>query len=66
MPSQTISLVLVCQQLTALMLSSVFPFFINPDQLNWGGRVMFLFVGAEVFIMAGLFFFQPETKVRST
>ena len=46
------------------MLSSVFPFFINPDQLNWGGKVMFLFVGAEVFIMAGLYFFQPETKVR--
>ena len=31
---KTISFVLVCQQLTALMLSSVFPYFINPDQLN--------------------------------
>lgn len=26
---------------------------------------MFLFVGAEVFIMAGLYFFQPETKNRT-
>lgn len=26
---------------------------------------MFLFVGAELFIMAGLYFFQPETKNRS-
>ncbi len=60
-----ISFVLICQQLTALLLSSVFPYFINPDELNWGGKVMFLFVGAEVFIMAGLYFFQPETKNRS-
>ena len=62
---KTISFVLVCQQLTALMLSSVFPYFINPDQLNWGGRVMFLFVGAELFIMVTLYFFQPETKNRT-
>ena len=26
---------------------------------------MFLFVGAELFIMTGLYFFQPETKNRS-
>ncbi|OQE29866.1 hypothetical protein PENSTE_c002G07012 [Penicillium steckii] len=62
---KTISFVLICQQLTALLLSSVFPYFINPDELNWGGRVMFLFVGAELFIMTGLYFFQPETKNRS-
>ncbi|KAF5025507.1 hypothetical protein F66182_2412 [Fusarium sp. NRRL 66182] len=62
---KTIAFSLVCQQLTALMLSSVFPFFINPDQLNWGGRVMFLFVGAEIFILATLFWFQPETKNRT-
>lgn len=62
---KTISFVLICQQLTALMLSSVFPFFINPDQLNWGGKVMWLFVGAELFILAGLYFFQPETKNRT-
>ncbi|KAJ4322475.1 hypothetical protein N0V84_004831 [Fusarium piperis] len=62
---KTIAFSLVCQQLTALMLSSVFPFFINPDQLNWGGKVMFLFVGAEVFVLGTLFFFQPETKNRT-
>ena len=62
---KTISFVLVCQQLTALMLSSVFPYFINPDELKWGGKVMFLFVGAEFFIMVLLYFFQPETKNRS-
>ncbi|KAH9231592.1 hypothetical protein K456DRAFT_1840614 [Colletotrichum gloeosporioides 23] len=62
---KTIAFTLVCQQLTALLLSSVFPFFINPDQLNWGGKVMFLFVGAEVFILALLFWFQPETKNRT-
>jgi SP family general alpha glucoside:H+ symporter-like MFS transporter len=62
---KTISFVLICQQLTALLLSSVFPYFINPDELNWGGKVMFLFVGAELFIMAGLYLFQPETKNRS-
>ncbi|GKU05977.1 maltose permease [Fusarium langsethiae] len=62
---KTIAFSLVCQQLTALMLSSVFPYFINPDQLNWGGKVMFLFVGAEVFILAVLFWFQPETKDRT-
>ncbi|KAH6689631.1 general substrate transporter [Plectosphaerella plurivora] len=62
---KTLAFSLVCQQLTALMLSSVFPFFINPDQLNWGGKVMFLFVAAEVFILATLFFLQPETKNRT-
>lgn len=62
---KTIAFSLVCQQLTALMLSSVFPYFINPDQLNWGGKVMFLFVGAEIVILGILFFFQPETKNRT-
>lgn len=62
---KTISFVLICQQLTALLLSSVFPYFINPDELSWGGKVMFLFVGAELFIIGGLCFFQPETKNRS-
>jgi sugar porter (SP) family MFS transporter len=62
---KTISFVLICQQLTALLLSSVFPYFINPDELNWGGKVMFLFVGVELLIMAGLYIFQPETQNRS-
>lgn len=62
---KTIAFTLVCQQLTALMLSSVFPFFINPDQLNWGGKVMFLFVAAEIVVLATLFWFQPETKNRT-
>ncbi|KAH8585496.1 putative general alpha-glucoside permease [Bisporella sp. PMI_857] len=62
---KTISFTVVCQQLTALLLSSIFPYFINPDQLNWGGKIMFLFVGAEIFILAGLYFFQPETKNRT-
>ncbi|KAH8125042.1 general substrate transporter [Trichoderma asperelloides] len=62
---KTIAFSLVCQQLTALMLSSVFPFFINPDQLDWGGKVMFLFVAAEAVILGILFFVQPETKNRT-
>ncbi|KAI5456817.1 general substrate transporter [Mariannaea sp. PMI_226] len=62
---KTIAFSLMCQQLTALMLSSLFPFFINPDQLNWGGKVMFLFVAAEVVILGTLWFFQPETKNRT-
>lgn len=60
---KTIAFTLMCQQLTALMLSSVFPFFINPD--SWGGKVMFLFVAAEVVILVDLFFAQPETKNRT-
>ncbi|KAK9343617.1 hypothetical protein V1522DRAFT_412742 [Lipomyces starkeyi] len=59
---KTIALTLMCQQLTALLLSSVFPYFINPDQLNFGGKVMFLFVGADSLILLGLFLAQPETK----
>ncbi|VUC30176.1 unnamed protein product [Clonostachys rosea] len=62
---KTIAFSLVCQQLTALMLSSVFPYFINPDQLNWGGKVMFLFVAAEIVVLTTLFFLQPETKNRT-
>jgi SP family general alpha glucoside:H+ symporter-like MFS transporter len=30
-----------------------------------GGNIMFLFVGAVVFILLGLFFAQPETKNRT-
>ena len=59
---KTISFTLICQQLTALMLSSVFPYFINPDQLNWGGKIMFLFVGAELFIMTGLYFLRKFSQ----
>jgi len=62
---KTISFTLICQQLTALCISSVFPFFINPDELNFGGKVMFIFVGAELLCMGLLFWFQPETKNRS-
>ncbi|KXT00056.1 hypothetical protein AC579_916 [Pseudocercospora musae] len=62
---KTISFVLVCQQLTALMLSSVLSYFINPDELDWGGKIMFLFVGAEIFIMVAPYLFQPETKNRT-
>ncbi|KEY64577.1 hypothetical protein S7711_03639 [Stachybotrys chartarum IBT 7711] len=62
---KTIAFTLICQQLTALMLSSVFPYFINPDQLNWGGRIMFLFAGAEILILLTLWFVQPETKNRT-
>lgn len=62
---KTISFTLICQQLTALLISSVFPFFINPDQLNFGGKVMFIFTGAELLVMALLFRFQPETKNRT-
>lgn len=62
---KTIAFTLMCQQLTALLLSSVFPYFINPDELNWGGKVMFLFVAAEVVILLVLFFVQPETKNRT-
>ncbi|KAH8880201.1 general substrate transporter [Thozetella sp. PMI_491] len=62
---KTIAFALIWQQLTALLLSSIFPYFINPDELNWGGKVMFLFVAAEVFILLGLFFTQPETKNRT-
>jgi MFS transporter, SP family, general alpha glucoside:H+ symporter len=47
------------------MLSSVFPYFINPNELNWGGKIMFLFTGAELFIMLALFIWQPETKNRT-
>lgn len=62
---KTIAFTLMCQQLTAIALSSVFPYFINPDELNWGGKVMFLFVAAELVILAILFFAQPETKNRT-
>ncbi|KAK8852099.1 MFS general substrate transporter [Apiospora arundinis] len=62
---KTIAFALIWQQLTALLLSSVFPFFINPDELNWGGKIMFLFVAAEMFILLGLYFTQPETKNRT-
>lgn len=62
---KTIAFTLMCQQLTALLLSSVFPYFINPDELNLGGKVMFLFVAAELVILLVLFFVQPETKNRT-
>ncbi|KAH6657200.1 major facilitator superfamily domain-containing protein [Truncatella angustata] len=62
---KTVAFTLMCQQLTARLPSSVFPYFINPDELDWGGKIMFLFVAAEFVILAILFFVQPETKNRT-
>jgi MFS transporter, SP family, general alpha glucoside:H+ symporter len=41
------------------------PYFLNPDRLNIGGKIGFIFGGASILVLVYLFFCQPETRDRS-
>jgi MFS family permease len=41
------------------------PYFINPDELNWGPRYGFIWAPICVFTAVVIYFFYPETKDRT-
>ncbi|KAK5653410.1 hypothetical protein OQA88_8895 [Cercophora sp. LCS_1] len=49
-------------QLVIWLISFCTPYFINPENLNWGGRYGYIFFGSSLACFAWYFFFIPETK----
>ncbi|KIW87473.1 uncharacterized protein Z519_11796 [Cladophialophora bantiana CBS 173.52] len=41
------------------------PYFINPNQLNWGGKYAFVWAGSNLCVFLFFFFLLPEMKDRS-
>ncbi|GAB7361942.1 hypothetical protein MBLNU230_g1980t1 [Neophaeotheca triangularis] len=63
--AKTIAIGLALQNTLQTMWSFVLPYLFNPDQLNLGGRLGFIFGALAVVSLVYLWFFQPETKNRS-
>ena len=47
------------------MWSFVLPYLFNPDQLDLGGKLGFIFGGLSVLCLVYLWFYQPETAGRT-
>jgi hypothetical protein len=47
------------------MWSFVLPYLFNPDQLNLGGKLGFIFGGLSIVCLVYLWFYQPETAGRT-
>ncbi|KAF2018163.1 general substrate transporter [Aaosphaeria arxii CBS 175.79] len=62
---KTISIGIACQSMLNMMWSFVLPYLFNPDKLNLGGRLGFIFGGLAVICLVYLWFYQPETAGRS-
>jgi Sugar (and other) transporter len=59
--SYTLSLAMaVCWALTALI-TYLLPFFLNPLELNWSGKVGYVFGGGCLLTALWQYFFLPET-----
>ncbi|ETI20925.1 hypothetical protein G647_07268 [Cladophialophora carrionii CBS 160.54] len=41
------------------------PYFINPDELNWGGKYAFVWAGSNFCVFLFFFFLLPEMKDRT-
>lgn len=41
------------------------PYFINPQDLNWGPRYSYIWAGSNFLCVVWFYFFLPETKARS-
>ncbi|OAL45946.1 general substrate transporter [Pyrenochaeta sp. DS3sAY3a] len=62
---KTIAIGLALQNCLNTMWSFVLPYLFNPDKLNLGGRLGFIFGGLAVICMVYLWFYQPETAGRT-
>ena len=62
---KTIAIGLAAQNALNTMWSFVLPYLFNPDKLNLGGRLGFIFGGLSVICMVYLWFYQPETAGRT-
>jgi sugar porter (SP) family MFS transporter len=62
---KTIAIGLALQNALNTMWSFVLPYLFNPDKLNLGGRLGFVFGGLAVICLVYLWFYQPETTGRT-
>ncbi|KAH5039375.1 hypothetical protein HBI70_111610 [Parastagonospora nodorum] len=62
---KTIAIGLALQNALNTMWSFVLPYLFNPDKLNLGGKLGFIFGGLSVICMVYLWFYQPETAGRT-
>lgn len=62
---KTIAIGLALQNCLNTMWSFVLPYLFNPDKLNLGGRLGFIFGGLAVICLVYLWFYQPETAGRT-
>jgi MFS transporter, SP family, general alpha glucoside:H+ symporter len=62
---KTIAIGLALQNSVYLGWSFALPYLFNPDHLNLGGQVGFIFGGTSVVCLTYLWFYQPETRNRS-
>jgi SP family general alpha glucoside:H+ symporter-like MFS transporter len=62
---KTISIGLALQNVLNTMWSFTLPYLFNPDKLNLGGRLGFVFGGLSVVCLIYLWFCLPETRGRT-
>ncbi|KAF2186573.1 general substrate transporter [Zopfia rhizophila CBS 207.26] len=62
---KTIAIGLALQNALNTMWSFVLPYLFNPDKLNLGAKVGFIFGGLSVICLAYLWIYQPETAGRT-
>ncbi|ORX93901.1 and other transporter-domain-containing protein [Clohesyomyces aquaticus] len=62
---KTIAIGLALQNALNTMWSFVLPYLFNPDKLNLGGRLGFIFAGLSVICLVYLWIYQPETAGRT-
>lgn len=62
---KTIAIGLALQNALNTMWSFVLPYLFNPDKLNLGGKLGFIFGGLAVICLVYLWFYQPETAART-
>lgn len=62
---KTIAIGLALQNALNTMWSFVLPYLFNPDKLNLGGKLGFIFGGLAVLCLVYLWFYQPETAART-
>lgn len=62
---KTIAIGLALQNTLQMMWSFVLPYLFNPDKLNLGGRLGFIFGGLSFICLIYLWLYQPETAGRT-
>ena len=62
---KTVSIGLAVQSLFGLMWSFVLPYLFNPDKLNLGGKLGFVFGAMGIPCVVFMWWYQPETAGRS-
>ncbi|KAL5331295.1 hypothetical protein ACEPPN_000825 [Leptodophora sp. 'Broadleaf-Isolate-01'] len=62
---KTIAIGIALQNIIYMVLGFVLPYLFNPNYLNLGAKISFIFGGFSVLSIAYLYFNQPETTGRS-